>query len=55
MLYEGDTAIQTLGPGNLDQLVQAEEIDLPKITEKEIKDRSKGNWLSKFVTISQTS
>ena len=55
MLYEGDTAIQTLGPGNLDQLVQDGEIEFPKITEDEIKDRSKGDWLSKFVTIGQTS
>ena len=55
MLYEGDKLIQTLGPGNLDQLVQDGEIEFPKITEDEIKDRSKGDWLSKFVAIGQTS
>lgn len=43
MLFEGDTPVRILLPDDLEELVEKGEIDFPRITEKEIQDRSKGD------------
>ncbi|TDL16980.1 hypothetical protein BD410DRAFT_754858 [Rickenella mellea] len=54
MLYDGDKALYTLLPPELETLSQDGKIVFPKITEKEIKDRSKGDALSKGFVLIQT-
>ncbi|TDL29163.1 hypothetical protein BD410DRAFT_7053 [Rickenella mellea] len=54
MLYEGDQPIRTLLPDELELLFLAGQIDFPHITEEEIKDRSKGDFVSKGLVIVQT-
>lgn len=55
MLFDGDSPIRTLQPGELDILSQSGEIDFPSITEEEIQDRSKGDILSKGLAVLQTT
>ncbi|KDR79755.1 hypothetical protein GALMADRAFT_1360429 [Galerina marginata CBS 339.88] len=55
MLYEDGKAVGVLDPGELDGLISMGRITLPSITEEEIKDRSKGDGLSKAVVIVQTT
>jgi len=54
MLFDGEDAVRTLQPGELKSLSQKGEIEFPRITEKEIQDRSKGDMLSKGLVIIQT-
>ena len=58
MLYADGTdgnMIKTLDIDTLDQLYQEERIVWPRITKKEIEDRSKGDFLSKGIAVLQTS
>ncbi|KDQ59701.1 hypothetical protein JAAARDRAFT_126881 [Jaapia argillacea MUCL 33604] len=55
MLYDGDRPIRTLTPVDLETLVEDGSIDFPSITEEEIKDRSKGDALSKGVALIHTT
>ncbi|KDQ59713.1 hypothetical protein JAAARDRAFT_175201 [Jaapia argillacea MUCL 33604] len=55
MLYDGDQPIRTLTPVDLETLVEDGSVDFPSITEEEIKDRSKGDALSKGVALVHTS
>jgi len=54
MLYDGETPLYPLTPKKLTTLASDGYIDFPDITEKEIKDRSKGDVLSKSLVILQT-
>jgi len=54
MLFDGDDAVCTLEPEALEYLRGSGEIDFPRITEKEIQDRSKGDALSKGLVVIQT-
>ncbi|KDR77183.1 hypothetical protein GALMADRAFT_66531 [Galerina marginata CBS 339.88] len=54
-LYEGGTPKGVLLPGEMQSLLIAGKIDLPQITEEEIRDRSKGDGLSKALVIGQTT
>jgi hypothetical protein len=54
MLFDGDDAVCTLEPEALEYLRDSGEIDFPRITEKEIQDRSKGDALSKGLVVIQT-
>ncbi|KDR73289.1 hypothetical protein GALMADRAFT_72820 [Galerina marginata CBS 339.88] len=55
MLHDGETAIGVLSPEKLECLLEQNLIEMPKITEDEIKDRSKGDGLSKAIVIVQTT
>ena len=55
MLYANGNMVKTLDIDTLDQLYQEETIEWPRITEKEIEDRSKGDFLSKGIAVLQTS
>lgn len=55
MLFEGDTPVRILLPDDLEELVEKGEIDFPRITEKEIQDRSKGDLISKGLVVVQTT
>lgn len=54
MLYKGNDPVRTLLPEELKSLSRAKEIDFPHITREEIKDRSRGDTLSKGLVILQT-
>ncbi|TDL14490.1 hypothetical protein BD410DRAFT_845987 [Rickenella mellea] len=54
MLFDGDKPLYTLSPEKLDELSRARKIVFPKITKKEIEDKSKGDVLSKGFVIVQT-
>jgi len=54
VLYDGETPLHPLIPEKINDLVSGGHIDFPDITEKEIKDRSKGDVLSKSLVILQT-
>jgi len=54
MLYDGEIPLHPLTPEKINDLVGEGYIDFPDITEKEIKDRSKGDVLSKSLVILQT-
>ena len=54
MLYDGKTPLHSLTPENINTLVGDGYIDFPDITEKEIRDKSKGDVLSKCLFILQT-
>jgi len=54
MLYDGETPLHPLTPEKINYLVNNGYIDFPDITEKEIRDKSKGDALSKFLVILQT-
>ncbi|KDR73261.1 hypothetical protein GALMADRAFT_727609 [Galerina marginata CBS 339.88] len=55
VLYDGDKAVGLLGPEELKELVGKKRITVPTITEEEIRDKSKGDGLSKTVIIIQTT
>jgi len=55
MLYEDGAISRTLAPEELEHLFADGRIDWPIITEKEIQDRSKGDFLSKGFAILQTT
>ena len=50
----GDVSKGVLTAEKFQELLRAKKIDLPTITEEEIKDRSKGDGLSATLTIVQT-
>ena len=54
MLYDGKTPLHPLTPEKITTLVSDGYIDFPDITEKEIRDKSKGDVLSKSLVILQT-
>ena len=49
------TALRILEPVELERLSEAGEIEWPSITEAEIQDRSKGDYLSKAIVLAQMS
>ena len=55
MLVEADgkTAIRTLLPQELTEMIKEGKIDVPKITEEQIRDKSKGDFISKGVVALQ--
>jgi hypothetical protein len=55
-LYDsnGERPLYPLDLKNIENLVQSGAIDFPNITEKEIEDRSKGDFISKGLAIIQT-
>jgi hypothetical protein len=53
-LYDGERPLYPLDLENIEKLVQSGTIDFPKIAEKEIEDRSKGNIISKGLAVVQT-
>ncbi|TFK35042.1 hypothetical protein BDQ12DRAFT_326889 [Crucibulum laeve] len=55
ILYDAGTPYQVLSAEDFDRLIDAGEIDVPKITRKEIRDKSKSDGLSKALVILQTS
>ncbi|TDL14701.1 hypothetical protein BD410DRAFT_902936 [Rickenella mellea] len=55
MLVSGDKALHTLLPEELDELHTKGKIVFPRITEREILDKSKGDMISKAFVILQTS
>jgi hypothetical protein len=52
---ERGTALRILEPRELESLSEAGKIEWPLISEEEIKDRSKGDYLSKAIVLLQTS
>ncbi|KIJ92024.1 hypothetical protein K443DRAFT_652322 [Laccaria amethystina LaAM-08-1] len=54
-LMDGDVNKGVLTAEKFQELLRAKKIDLPTITEEEIKDRSKGDGLSATLTIVQTT
>lgn len=54
MLFEGDQALHSLLPEELERLAARNEIDFPSVTEREIQDKSKGDMLSKGLVVVQT-
>ena len=55
MLYDRDKAIGILGPRQLEDLLTKGEIAVPLVKEEVIKDRSRGDGLSKALVIVQTT
>ena len=55
MLYEKDRALGILSPEKLKELYEDGKIDIPKVTEEEIQDRSKANSLAKIIVVGQTT
>ena len=55
MLYDGDKAVGVLGPRQLEDLHTKGKIAIPLVKEEVIKDRSKGDELSKALVIIQTT
>ena len=53
-LFDDEGPVRTLNPDELQSLAQNGEIDFPCITENEIRDRSKGDVLSKGLVVIQT-
>jgi hypothetical protein len=54
MLFDDNGPVRPLDPDELQSLAQKGEIDFPCITENEIRDRSKGDMLSKGLVVIQT-
>ena len=54
-LMDGDVSKGVLTAEKFQELLSAKNIDLPTITEEEIKDRSKGDGLSATLTVVQTT
>ena len=52
---ERGTALRILEPIELERLSEADKIEWPSITEEEIQDRSKGEYLLKSIVLAQTS
>ena len=55
MLYQGERPKGVLSPRQLEELFSEGKIEFPTVTEKEIKDRSKADALSKTLVIGQTT
>ena len=55
VLFHGPQRIGVLSPERLDELSKKHLIEFPTITEEEIKDRSKGDALSKTLVLGRTS
>jgi hypothetical protein len=55
MLFDGDDAVRTLHPLELECLSVSGDIDFPCVTEGEIQDKSKGDVLSKGLVVIQTA
>jgi hypothetical protein len=55
MLFDGDKPCYTLQLNDLESLSQNGTIDFPFITEDEIKDKSKGDMMSKGLVVFQTT
>jgi len=53
LLCKDKKPVVTLTPDELIDLIRSEKVDMPIITEEEIKDRSKGDVLSKGIAILQ--
>jgi hypothetical protein len=54
MLFQGGKAVHTLTPEDLELLSDSDNIDFPDITQKEIQDKSKGDFFSKGIVVVQT-
>ena len=54
-LHEGGKPVRVLEAAELERLSKAGRIEWPTITEKEIADRSKGDYLSKTIVLVQTT
>jgi hypothetical protein len=54
-LHEGGKPVRVLGARELEELSKAGKIQWPTITEEEIADRSKGDYLSKTIVLFQTA
>ena len=55
MLYDGPKPLRTLSLEDIEDLVQKDEIEYPIISEAEIRDRSKGDILTKALALVQTT
>ncbi|KAF8809929.1 hypothetical protein BYT27DRAFT_6509255 [Phlegmacium glaucopus] len=55
MLYDGDQQLGILSADKLQNLLDSNAIDFPTITEEEIQDRSKGDFIAKGLVVLQTS
>jgi hypothetical protein len=54
-LHEGGKPVRVLEARELEELSEAGKIEWPTITEEEIADRSKGDYLSKTIVLFQTT
>ena len=54
-LHKGGKPVQVLVPEELERLSEAGKIEWPTITEEEIADRSKGDYLSKTIVVFQAT
>ena len=54
-LHDGDKPIRVLEADEMEELSEAGKIKWPTITEEEIRDRSKGDYLSKTIVLCQTT
>jgi hypothetical protein len=55
MLYVNDEPYHTLSSDNLAKMAQSGRIDLPKLSARQIRDRSKGNMISKGLVVLQVA
>ncbi|KAF8169395.1 hypothetical protein BJ912DRAFT_1067185 [Pholiota molesta] len=55
MLFDGTVKKGVLSFAHFESLLHQEEIPFPEVTEEEIQDRSKGDWLSKGLVVGQTA
>ncbi|PPQ68549.1 hypothetical protein CVT26_003358 [Gymnopilus dilepis] len=55
MLFEGSVPLRTLEYNEFLQLLEQGRLDWPTVTEEDINDKSKGDYLSKGVVLLQTS
>lgn len=55
MLYEGANPVGALTPEKLKELLIEKSIEVPSITEEEIKDRSKADGLAKALVVIQNT
>ncbi|KDQ62098.1 hypothetical protein JAAARDRAFT_189471 [Jaapia argillacea MUCL 33604] len=55
MFFDGEKPLEALHPQELRWLSQKGEIDFPRISEREIKDKSKGDMISKGLVAAQTT
>jgi hypothetical protein len=54
-LYKGEESQGVLNPDKMKELLGEGKIEFPTITEEQVRDRSKGDGLSKALAIGQTS
>ena len=55
ILHEGGKPVRILEARDLEELSEAGKVEWPTITEEEISDRSKGDYLSKTIVLFQTT